>query len=93
LVDKHGHLLLSLKPSDGGAVAGVEGWGEADAAVEQQQQQQQEQKGKKKAKQQQQQQQSRTFLDLDSLKPGSKVGPAECCGCPCAFEHIVYGFG
>lgn len=68
LVDKHGHLLLSLKPSDGGAVAGVEGWGEGDSAVEQQQQQ----KGKKKAKQQQQQQSS-TFVDLESLRPGSKV--------------------
>lgn len=76
LVDKHGHLLLSLKPSDGGAVAGVEGWGEGDAAADSQQQQ----KGKKKAKQQQQQQPSSsgTCLDTESLKPGSKVSRAAC---------------
>jgi predicted RNA-binding protein with RPS1 domain len=75
LIDRHGHLLLSLKPSDGGAVAGVEGWGSDGAGAEPQQQQQ----GKKKPKQQQQQQQqqqqsSSSFVDLDSLKHGSKVG-------------------
>jgi rRNA biogenesis protein RRP5 len=68
LIDRHGHLLLSLKPSDGGAVAGVEGWGVDDACAASQQQ------CKKKQKQQQQQQaSSSSFVDLESLKHGSKV--------------------
>jgi transcriptional accessory protein Tex/SPT6 len=73
LVDKHGHLLLSLRPSQGGAVAGVEGWGDMEGAAGAEQQQQQ-QKGKKKSKQQQQQQAGDGLLDLSSLKHGDKVG-------------------
>ena len=73
LVDKHGHLLLSLRPSQGGAVAGVEGWGDMEGLAGADQQQQQ--KGKKKSKQQQQQQQAADgLLDLSSLKHGDKVG-------------------